>query len=124
MQSSGGVDIRQPPITDGNQFPAGQQNEHPNTQTLSKEEQRILAECRSEAYFYRSLPLSVLLGSGALYAVKKGLLSASPRFGPLPKVAIGVGVGYITGKMKGFCHKLSICQYCTVTKRNTLSPNL
>ena len=99
MQSPGGVDIRQPPITDGNQFPAGQQNEHPNTQTLSKEEQRILAECRSEAYFYRSLPLSVLLGSGALFAVKRGILSASLRFGPLPKVAIGVGVGYIAGKM-------------------------
>ena len=102
MQSPGGVDIRQPPITDGNQFSAGQQNEQPrtpNTQTLSKEEQRILAECRSEAYWYRSMPLSVLLGSGALYAVKTGIISASQRFGPWPKVVIGMSIGYITGKM-------------------------
>ncbi len=52
MQSPGGVDIRQPPITDGNQFSAGKQNEQPHTsmtQGLSKDEQRILAECRSEA---------------------------------------------------------------------------
>jgi hypothetical protein len=102
MQSPGGVDIRQPPMQEGNTFPAGQQFEQPqapNTQNLSKEEQRILAECRSEAYWYRSMPLSILIGGGALYAVKSGLISASQKFGPWPKVAIGIGVGYITGKM-------------------------
>jgi len=102
MQSPGGVDIRQPPITDGNQFSAGKQNEQPHTSItkgLSKDEQRILAECRSEAYWYRSLPLSVMVGSGALYAVKTGLISASQRWGPWPKVVIGVCVGYIAGKV-------------------------
>jgi len=96
MQSPGGVDIRQPPIQEGNRLPAGSQQPQPIQ--ISPEEQKILAECKSEAYFYRSLPLSTIFGAGVLYAVKSGFLSAHPRFGPWPKVAIGIGFGYLSGK--------------------------
>ena len=114
MQSAEGVDIRKPPMHQSNQLPAGQLTEQPRvphetftrTPNLSKEEQRILAECRSEAYFYRSLPLSVVLGSATIYAVKTGLLSASQRFGHWPKSMLGALVGYFVGKVS----YASVCQ--------------
>ena len=108
MQAPGGVDIRHPPIHEGNQIPAGQHNDPNalNMPQLSTEEQRILAECRAESYWYRSLPLGVVFGSGAMYAVKTGLLSASQKFGPWPKTILGAGIGYFVGKLS----YVSACQ--------------
>ena len=99
MQSPGGFDIRNPPIQDGNRLPAGQDGRPmQNMNQLSKEEQDIIAECRSESYWYRALPLSVAFGSAASFMVRSGILSASQRFGAWPKTVFGAGVGYIVGK--------------------------
>ena len=98
MQTPGTVDVRGPPVHEGNTFPAGPNNE-PNFQKLSRQEQQILAECRSESYWFRSLPLSLALGSAAFYAVKQGIVLGSQRFGPWPKTVIGAAAGYIVGKI-------------------------
>ena len=68
-------------------------------QNLSRQEQQILAECRSEAYWFRSLPLSLALGSAAFYAVRQRIFSSSQKFGPWPKTLLGATVGYIVGKL-------------------------
>ena len=94
----GSVDVGRPPVH-GNQFPAGQHGSQPNVQReFSPQEKAIFAQCQSEAYWYRALPLSLTLGSATLYAVRSGLISASQKFGPWPKTILGATVGYIVGK--------------------------
>ena len=102
MQAPGAIDVRNPPIQGGNQFPAGQQNDPRapnNPMTLSKEEQMIFEKCRSESYWYRSLPYSLGLGTAAMYAGKMGYLAAHPKYGPWPKTVIAAAVGYFAGKI-------------------------
>jgi len=101
MQSpGGGIDIRNPPIQDGNRLPAGQPvDQIPMVRNqLSTEEQDIFNQCRSESYWYRALPLSIAFGSAASFMVRSGMLSASQRFGAWPKTVFGAGLGYIAGK--------------------------
>ncbi|XP_064916940.1 OCIA domain-containing protein 2 isoform X2 [Columba livia] len=68
---------------------------------------RIRKECKKESFWYRALPLS--LGSMLVTQglVSKGIFSASPRFGALPKMAIAGVLGFAIGKMSyvGECKK-------------------
>ncbi|XP_054679104.1 OCIA domain-containing protein 2 isoform X2 [Grus americana] len=68
---------------------------------------RIREECKKESFWYRALPLS--LGSMLVTQglVSKGIFSASPRFGALPKMAIAGVLGFAIGKMsyRGKCQK-------------------
>uniref|UniRef100_A0A1A8QQ58 OCIA domain-containing protein 1 n=1 Tax=Nothobranchius pienaari TaxID=704102 RepID=A0A1A8QQ58_9TELE len=65
----------------------------------TEEEKRILLECNHESFFYRSLPFSVISMAVTHALVTRGALSASPRFGSLPKVAFAGFCGYLAGKM-------------------------
>ncbi|XP_071663583.1 OCIA domain-containing protein 2 [Patagioenas fasciata] len=68
---------------------------------------RIRKECKKESFWYRALPLS--LGSMLVTQglISKGIFSASPRFGALPKMAIAGVLGFAIGKMSyiGECRK-------------------
>lgn len=65
---------------------------------LSPEEKAVLQDCQSEAYWYRAMPLSLLLGGAVTYGVRTGKITPSPRFGAFPKTMGGVMVGYFLGK--------------------------
>ncbi|XP_014124643.1 OCIA domain-containing protein 2 isoform X2 [Zonotrichia albicollis] len=62
----------------------------PMSQIQDREVARIIKECRQESFWYRALPLS--LGSMLVTQglISKGIFSASPRFGPFPKMARSV----------------------------------
>ncbi|KAM3672532.1 OCIA domain-containing protein 2 [Ammospiza nelsoni] len=79
----------------------------PMSQIQDREIARIIKECRQESFWYRALPLS--LGSMLVTQglISKGIFSASPRFGPFPKMAIAGVMGYAIGKMSymGECRK-------------------
>uniref|UniRef100_A0A1A8FE61 OCIA domain-containing protein 1 n=1 Tax=Nothobranchius korthausae TaxID=1143690 RepID=A0A1A8FE61_9TELE len=64
----------------------------------TEEERRILLECNRESFFYRSVPFSVISMAVTQALVTRGALSASPRFGSLPKVAFAGFCGYLAGK--------------------------
>ncbi|XP_077461492.1 OCIA domain-containing protein 1 [Stigmatopora argus] len=65
----------------------------------TEEERRVFRECHNESFWYRSVPFSVLSMAITQALVTRGFLSASPRFGSLPKVAFAGVCGYIAGKM-------------------------
>ncbi|KAM9315187.1 OCIA domain-containing protein 1-like isoform 2-T2 [Pholidichthys leucotaenia] len=65
----------------------------------TEEERRLLKECNHESFFYRSLPFSVVSMAVTRALVTRGTLSASPRFGSLPKVAFAGFFGYLAGKL-------------------------
>ncbi|XP_054151804.1 OCIA domain-containing protein 2 [Melozone crissalis] len=79
----------------------------PMSQIQDREVARIIKECKQESFWYRALPLS--LGSMLVTQglISKGVFSASPRFGPFPKMAIAGVLGYAIGKMSymGECRK-------------------
>ncbi|XP_066041819.1 OCIA domain-containing protein 2 [Chamaea fasciata] len=79
----------------------------PISQIQDKNIARIRRECRQESFWYRALPLS--LGSMLVTQglISKGIFSASPRFGPYPKMAIAGILGFAIGKMSymGECQK-------------------
>nr|XP_056711836.1 OCIA domain-containing protein 2 [Euleptes europaea] len=60
---------------------------------------RIRQECKEESFWYRGLPLS--LGSMLVVQglVANGTFKASPRFGPLPKMALAGALGFAVGTM-------------------------
>lgn len=64
----------------------------------TEEERRVLKECNEESFLYRSLPFSVVSMGITQALVARGALSASPRFGSLPKVAFAGFCGYLAGK--------------------------
>uniref|UniRef100_A0A182QAM0 OCIA domain-containing protein n=1 Tax=Anopheles farauti TaxID=69004 RepID=A0A182QAM0_9DIPT len=66
---------------------------------FSPEELRVLRECNRESFFQRSLPLGTVMGFGAWYAVHNKYLKGSVRFGPAPKILVGVTLGYFIGKI-------------------------
>ncbi|XP_063192800.1 OCIA domain-containing protein 2 [Chroicocephalus ridibundus] len=97
----------------------------PSSQTHDAEEiARIRKECKKESFWYRALPLS--LGSMLVTQglVSKGIFSASPRFGALPKMAIAGVLGFAIGKMSyvGECQKkfqkIGIVPSCPQQKRH------
>ncbi|CAG5941308.1 OCIA domain-containing protein 1 [Menidia menidia] len=65
----------------------------------TEEEKRVLKECNQESFFYRSVPFSVVSMGVTQALVARGVLSASPRFGSLPKVAFAGFCGYLAGKL-------------------------
>ncbi|XP_017469267.1 PREDICTED: OCIA domain-containing protein 1 [Rhagoletis zephyria] len=65
---------------------------------FSSEELKVLRECNTESFFQRSLPLSTALGVGAYLAVKSGYLQPNFKYGAVPKVVVGVIIGYFLGK--------------------------
>ncbi|XP_059368924.1 OCIA domain-containing protein 1 [Carassius carassius] len=65
----------------------------------NEEERRVFRECNSESLWYRSLPFSAIAVAATQVMVSRGILTPSPRFGSLPKVAFAGMFGYITGKM-------------------------
>ncbi|ETN61411.1 OCIA domain-containing protein 1 [Anopheles darlingi] len=79
--------------------PYDEQQKNAMNYQFSQEEMRVLRECNRESFFQRSLPLGTVMGFGAWYAVQNNYLKASARFGPAPKVLIGVTLGYFIGKI-------------------------
>lgn len=65
----------------------------------TEEERMVLRECNQESFFYRSVPFSVVSMALTQALVARGVLSASPRFGSLPKVAFAGFCGYLAGKL-------------------------
>ncbi|XP_053961974.1 OCIA domain-containing protein 1 [Anastrepha ludens] len=65
---------------------------------FTAEELKALRECNSESFFQRSLPLGTALGVGAYLAVKNGFLQPNFKYGAVPKVMVGVIIGYFVGK--------------------------
>ncbi|KAF3687588.1 OCIA domain-containing protein 1 [Channa argus] len=63
------------------------------------EEKRVFRECNQESFLYRSVPFSVVSMAITQALVARGTLSASSRFGSLPKVAFAGFCGYLAGKM-------------------------
>ncbi|XP_029906532.1 OCIA domain-containing protein 1 [Myripristis murdjan] len=65
----------------------------------TEEEKRVFKECNQESFWYRSVPFSVVSMALTQALIAKGTLTASPRFGSLPKVAFAGFCGYLAGKM-------------------------
>ncbi|KAK2816949.1 hypothetical protein Q5P01_025140 [Channa striata] len=65
----------------------------------TEDEKRVFRECNQESFMYRSVPFSVVSMAVTQALVARGTLSASPRFGSLPKVAFAGFCGYLAGKM-------------------------
>ncbi|XP_026160080.1 OCIA domain-containing protein 1 [Mastacembelus armatus] len=65
----------------------------------TEEERRVFRECNQESFWFRSMPFSVVSMAVTQALVARGTLSASPRFGSLPKVAFVGFCGYLAGKM-------------------------
>ncbi|XP_067434949.1 OCIA domain-containing protein 1-like [Thunnus thynnus] len=65
----------------------------------TEEERRVFKECNHESFWYRSVPFSVVSMAITQALVARGTLSASPRFGSLPKLAFAGFCGYLAGKM-------------------------
>ncbi|XP_064274265.1 OCIA domain-containing protein 2 [Passer domesticus] len=95
----------------------------PLSQIQDREIARIVKECKQESFWYRALPLS--LGSMLVTQglISKGIFSASPRFGPYPKMALAGVLGFAIGRMSymGECQKkfqkIGIAPFCPKQKR-------
>ncbi|XP_041314305.1 OCIA domain-containing protein 2 [Pyrgilauda ruficollis] len=95
----------------------------PMSQIQDREIARIVKECKQESFWYRALPLS--LGSMLVTQglISKGIFSASPRFGPYPKMALAGVLGFAIGRMSymGECkkkfQKIGIAPFCPQQKR-------
>lgn len=66
---------------------------------LTEEEKLAFQQCNQESFWYRSVPFSVVSMAITQALVTKGTLSASPRFGSLPKLAFAGFCGYMAGKI-------------------------
>ncbi|XP_068148072.1 OCIA domain-containing protein 1 [Drosophila tropicalis] len=94
------------PLND--QFGQGLDQQHPQRPPMgqhpladyqfSPEEVKALRECNSESFFQRSLPFGTGLGLLAYFGVKNGYLQGNGKYGPVPKVIMGVILGYFVGK--------------------------
>lgn len=67
--------------------------------TPTEEERRVFRECNQESFWYSSLPISVVSMAVTQLLISRGALSASGRFGSLPKLAFAGFCGYVGGKM-------------------------
>ncbi|XP_070684442.1 OCIA domain-containing protein 1 [Pempheris klunzingeri] len=65
----------------------------------TEEEKRVFRECNEESFMYRSVPFSVVSMAVTQALITRGVLTASPRFGSLPKLAFAGFCGYLAGKM-------------------------
>lgn len=66
----------------------------------------LINECNNESFWFRSVPLSFVSMAVTHALVTRGTLSASPKFGSLPKVAFAGFFGYLTGKIS----YMNVCQ--------------
>lgn len=66
---------------------------------LSAEELRVLKECNHESFWYRCVPMSLVLIGGTQVMVNKGMLKSNRRYGALFKSLGAALIGYIAGKM-------------------------
>ncbi|XP_053689220.1 OCIA domain-containing protein 1 [Sabethes cyaneus] len=66
---------------------------------FSPEELKVLQECNREAFYQRSIPFGTVCGLSTWYAVQKGFLKPSARFGAGPKMFVGITIGYFIGKI-------------------------
>ncbi|EDW32843.1 GL10133 [Drosophila persimilis] len=86
------------PLSDGSRSPQ-QQNLHPLADyQFSAEEVKALRECNTESFLQRSLPFGTGLGLLAYFGVKNGYLQGNGKYGAVPKVVMGVILGYFVGK--------------------------
>ncbi|KAG7486026.1 hypothetical protein JOB18_023545 [Solea senegalensis] len=65
----------------------------------TEDEKTVFKQCNQESFWYRSVPFSVVGMAVTQALVARGTLSASPRFGSLPKLAFAGLCGYVAGKM-------------------------
>ncbi len=69
---------------------------------LSPKEREILQDCEDCEFFFFCSPLSILFGSIAWYGQRKGRFKESrrlkPPFAKLPKIVMGMFVGFMLGK--------------------------
>ncbi|XP_050973903.1 OCIA domain-containing protein 1-like isoform X1 [Labeo rohita] len=65
----------------------------------TEEERRVFRECNQESFWYRSLPISAISMALTQFLISRGALTASGRFGSLPKVAFAGVFGYLGGKL-------------------------
>ncbi|XP_073698972.1 OCIA domain-containing protein 1 [Garra rufa] len=65
----------------------------------TEEERRVFRECNQESFLYRSLPISAISMAFTQFLISRGALTASGRFGSLPKVAFAGFFGYVGGKL-------------------------
>ncbi|XP_061386524.1 OCIA domain-containing protein 1-like [Musca vetustissima] len=65
---------------------------------FTSEELRVLHECNQESFYQRALPLGLTFGGAAYLGVKNGLLKPNAKYGAIPKVVLGVIMGYFVGK--------------------------
>ncbi|KAI4878270.1 hypothetical protein NFI96_011770 [Prochilodus magdalenae] len=72
----------------------------------TEDEKRVFRECNRESFYYRSLPLSAIAIAVTQVMVSRGVLSPSPRFGSLPKIAFAGLFGYMAGKVS----YMKVCQ--------------
>ncbi|KAL7736174.1 hypothetical protein ACLKA6_003719 [Drosophila palustris] len=86
------------PLNEGNrQQPPP--NQHPLADyNFSADELKALRECNQESFFQRSLPFGTGLGLLAYFGVKNGYLQGNGKYGAVPKVIMGVVLGYFVGK--------------------------
>ncbi|ALC41399.1 asrij [Drosophila busckii] len=74
-------------------------SQHPLTDyQFSSDELKALRECNSESFFQRSLPFGTGLGLLAYFGVKNNYLQGNGKYGAVPKVVMGVILGYFVGK--------------------------
>jgi len=79
-------------------FPGPNAQQQPKRYKFTPEELKVMKECNRESFFQRCLPFSALLSTATFYAIKTGTLSASPRWGAIPKVTAAAVVGFFLGK--------------------------
>ncbi|XP_072526280.1 OCIA domain-containing protein 1 [Salminus brasiliensis] len=65
----------------------------------TEEEKRLFRECNTESFWYRSVPISVTTMTLTQILISRGVLTASTRFGSLPKVFFAGICGYVAGKI-------------------------
>ncbi|KAH8401583.1 hypothetical protein KR009_006722 [Drosophila setifemur] len=86
------------PLNDGSSQQT-QHTPHPLADyQFSQEEINALRECNTESFFQRSLPFGTGLGLLAYFGVKNGYLQGNGKYGAVPKVVMGVILGYFVGK--------------------------
>uniref|UniRef100_H2RPM1 OCIA domain-containing protein 1 n=1 Tax=Takifugu rubripes TaxID=31033 RepID=H2RPM1_TAKRU len=89
--TTGGIGGRQPP---GGQAQVGIEY------IPTEEERRVFRECNQESFWYRCKSRSSRCAQmNDTLGQIKGTLSASPRFGSLPKVVFAGFFGYMAGKL-------------------------
>ena len=80
--------------------------------TISEEENNILADCNSVAFWYYSLPSVAVSTALTSRALTTGLLASSSftrRFPRLPKLTLAASLGYVAGQVAVACINIIGC---------------